>query len=277
MTEKEIIEADFLLKNVRNAFYINLPKICWSKKASVHDCNALSLILEGSAAYMYNGKEYNVTKGTILLQKTGELWEGKGIDNGVDKTWSYMGILFDSEDDNILELMPHVIHDVNIKFYYPIFKEIIQLSHLNTPLYKFKRKILIYNLLSNLIAECSDENKFENKRNLIVDSLEYINQNIYNPFLSITEAAKKSNISEDTFRNIFKSIHDVTPSKYIIDIRLNYAKELLNYTNYNISHISEQIGYTSEVYFYRLFKKKFGITPSQYRRDMRVVLNERFS
>ncbi len=65
--------------------------------------------------------------------------------------------------------------------------------------------------------------------------------------------------------DIFKSAYGLTPGAYVLEYRLNIAKNLLEHTTLSISEIAEQSGFSDITYFSRIFKNKLGITPSRYR------------
>lgn len=266
MNEKELIDADFCITDIHEAYYTNITKLNWEKKNTHTLFYSLFLVIEGSAEYTINARKYRVDKETIFLLKDGEIWSGKGIDNGTDTHWRFIEISFRADKDSILKLMPDIFNNINLKHYIPMFKEIVNLSYLNGPLCHIRKKVLLYNIISSLLSDCINKSRKESKISLIENSLEYMKANIYEYSLNISDIASKSGISEDYFRKIFKDLYGITPVKYITDIRLGYAKELLNYTNLNISGISKAAGYENEVYFHRLFKNYFGITPAQYRK-----------
>jgi YesN/AraC family two-component response regulator len=54
--------------------------------------------------------------------------------------------------------------------------------------------------------------------------------------------------------------------EYLIQFRINKAKEMLTHTYYNISEIAFSVGYNDYYAFIKSFKKKTGLTPKQYRK-----------
>jgi len=79
--------------------------------------------------------------------------------------------------------------------------------------------------------------------------------------------ANLCSMSPSYFKHLFVTFTDITPLNYIISLRLNHAIELMNNTNKSIKEIAENVGYSDSLYFGRLFKKKFGITPTEYRKS----------
>ena len=55
--------------------------------------------------------------------------------------------------------------------------------------------------------------------------------------------------------------------RYRIDIKMDMAKKMLENSDTSVTRIAELLGFESNAYFCKLFKKKNGITPSEYRND----------
>ena len=66
----------------------------------------------------------------------------------------------------------------------------------------------------------------------------------------------------------------MTPQRYLTDIRLNQAKELLISSSLNVGEIAAIVGYENALYFSRVFRKYAGLSPSAYR-SREVAGNER--
>ena len=61
----------------------------------------------------------------------------------------------------------------------------------------------------------------------------------------------------------------ITPSEYITDCRLEWAKNSLAYSDLSVAEITEAIGYEHRNGFAIAFKKKYGYTPSEYRKKIK--------
>jgi AraC family cel operon transcriptional repressor len=66
---------------------------------------------------------------------------------------------------------------------------------------------------------------------------------------------------------IIKKCYGLTPLEYVTNIRLNFAYNFIKYSGMAYEIVAEQVGYQSTSYFFKLFKKKFGITPSKLRSE----------
>lgn len=87
----------------------------------------------------------------------------------------------------------------------------------------------------------------------------------YNAKYTICDYAKDCNLSESRFIHKFKASTGKTPVQYIMQIRMNEAKDLLSYSSLNISEVSSIIGYENPLYFSRIFKRETGMSPSEYK------------
>ena len=99
-------------------------------------------------------------------------------------------------------------------------------------------------------------------------ALEYIEDNFNNPDVTANYIAEKLSISPSYFSRIFKTYSGVSFPEYITNLRLEKAKEILiqDDMSYEIKEICYKVGYSNTSYFTAAFKKKFGTTPSKYRR-----------
>lgn len=102
---------------------------------------------------------------------------------------------------------------------------------------------------------------------IISNALKYIADNLNRSDLSVNDVAKHVYLSTGYFSLIFKNQTGETFSDYLINLRIEKAKELIRQTNMKFFEISYLIGYENVSHFNVIFKKYTGCTPSQYRRQ----------
>lgn len=83
--------------------------------------------------------------------------------------------------------------------------------------------------------------------------------------ITAEDIAKNLGISYSGFRRAFKELTGTSPSKYMLELKLNEAKLLLYNTNLPIKEISYNLNFENPDYFPIFFKKRTGKTPSEYR------------
>lgn len=98
----------------------------------------------------------------------------------------------------------------------------------------------------------------------IAKSISYIEHHFIEP-LSIEELAAMSNLSIRHFTRIFHNTYETTPGNYILALRMKHACSLLKNTGVNISEVAFRSGFNDSNYFTRQFRKRYNITPRQYR------------
>lgn len=102
-----------------------------------------------------------------------------------------------------------------------------------------------------------------------INQISYVTAFIENNYiydLDLDTLAEKSKMSVRHFCRIFKSLHGQSPMDYIITLRLNHAASLLKTGSQSISDIAFETGFSDSSYFSQMFKKKFGISPKDYRK-----------
>lgn len=85
--------------------------------------------------------------------------------------------------------------------------------------------------------------------------------------ISVEDLAAMCHISSGCFRKAFRAYAGKSPVQYRIDIKMDMAKKMLENSDTSVTRIAELLGFESNAYFCKLFKKKNGITPSEYRND----------
>lgn len=83
--------------------------------------------------------------------------------------------------------------------------------------------------------------------------------------ISLEELIELVHYNKTSLLQRFREVYGTTPRNYIIQIRLQKARELLTDTDYSVSEISDQVGFTSVHYFSRFFKEKEKYSPLEYR------------
>ncbi|HEU4609197.1 MAG TPA: helix-turn-helix transcriptional regulator, partial [Chitinophagaceae bacterium] len=83
--------------------------------------------------------------------------------------------------------------------------------------------------------------------------------------LNMEELAAELPMGYVSFRKAFKLVTGESPNQYLLNLRLERARHLLSTTALNISEIADQTGFGSVFYFSKLFRKKHGLSPGQFR------------
>ena len=101
----------------------------------------------------------------------------------------------------------------------------------------------------------------------------FVRENFCQTDFSITALADHFNVSIAYMSFLFKKNFNITFSNYVWTLRYKKSQMLLSTTNYPIEEIGALVGYDNASSFRRKFKDESGISPSQYRKDIRGTLH----
>ncbi len=120
-----------------------------------------------------------------------------------------------------------------------------------------------YEIMYMIISEINDTvDMTENTLDLFHYMQSFTND--YEKQIDVTKLALEYGMSPRKFRSIFKKIYAATPKEYIIENKMQKAKELLASGRYNVGEVAYMIGYDDIFYFSKLFKRKMGKSPKHF-------------
>lgn len=123
--------------------------------------------------------------------------------------------------------------------------------------------IRIFDYAANLYKEAFEIN--QESDTLIDCILTFIEFNLEKQF-TIGDLCRWYNTNRTTLMTEFKHITGKTINEFVIDKRISVSKKILEFTNISVEELSEKCGFSSQSYFTRTFKKKTGLSPTQYRK-----------
>jgi AraC-like DNA-binding protein len=99
----------------------------------------------------------------------------------------------------------------------------------------------------------------------IIRVIEFFREHYTSNNYSSVEIAKLANLSPYHFIRAFKQHTGKTPYEYLIDIKLEKAKEMLKNKRCSITEVCFSCGFANHSHFSTVFKKRLGVTPTEYR------------
>lgn len=214
----------------------------------------LHYIFEGKGTFRTNSNKYTVTKGQIFVMHP---YEVVYYYADPSNPWHYCWIGFEMSiecsviNNNSIVDIPQAEHIFNL------IKNADNIDN-QRELYLCGK---IYELLSML------EQPKVSKRSLTLEyakkAKQYIDINYMHP-ISIAQIAKDLNINRSYFSTIFRKHIGKSPQQYLLDVRLENAAELIANHNCSVSEAAISSGYPDIFNFSKMFKNKFGVSPSYY-------------
>ncbi len=105
---------------------------------------------------------------------------------------------------------------------------------------------------------------FDHRRSLAKQIREYIESH-YRETLSVSDLAVMARCTPNYLNGIFRKITGQPIHQFILQCRLDAAREELASPNSSVKEVAYKLGFQDPLYFSRLFKKRFGISPSEWR------------
>ena len=144
-------------------------------------------------------------------------------------------------------------------------KEILDYQKIMTASDKKVMKEVCLHMLGQVIG-VMEKRQSEVSRNIIERAAEYMKQN-FDRALSLESLADQYFLNPTYFSRMFRQYMGVTFTDYLIELRMERAKELLCQGKYKVYEVSSKVGYTSDKYFCRVFKQYTGQSPTEYSRS----------
>lgn len=127
--------------------------------------------------------------------------------------------------------------------------------------YYFASVSLLYRILAEMQKESRTPKSHEKK---IAPALSMILDGFLKNDLSVCELAAACHMSETYFQKLFKERYGVSPKKYIIQLKINHACDLLSLGRYSVTQIAEMCRFSDVYFFSRQFKEYVGTTPTKF-------------
>lgn len=138
---------------------------------------------------------------------------------------------------------------------------------------KFNLQCITMQMFLNQITQFDDDKRNSNDQKVLriselktIENLAGFIENNITGDLSIKNLSRQSGLNPNKLQSGFKYLFSNSINQFIINIRLDHAKDLLKNKEYNIGNVTAEIGLESNSYFAKIFKKKFGITPKKYQK-----------
>ncbi len=133
------------------------------------------------------------------------------------------------------------------------------------------RDILREHYTSELPVELKSTAPKKLDRKFINDFTAIVESNISNDEFNVDEICKTIGISRIQLYRKVKALLSCNVNDYILSVRLQKAKYLLNESDMSISEIAYKVGFSSSAYFSTVFKSKFNVTPSEFREKSNIA------
>lgn len=244
----------------------------------VRHCYLVHVITDGRGVFRMKGRTWELSKGNafVIFPGVETVYQASSEDpwtyywvalHGYNVEEFFAGISV-TPDDPIIEL-------TDTKELESSVKELIsasQMTHANE-LIRLGQTIRFLGLLEGRQKkkEGTAAEKRYPARVYVEYAMDFIRNN-YRSEVKIGEVAEYIGINRCYLARNFKKETSMSPKEYLINYRLERAASSLSNGDAPISQVAVQVGYPDQMAFSKAFKKKYGISPQQYRKEQRSAL-----
>lgn len=240
--------------------------------SGVRDEFIIHFVLAGHGIYSANGNMWPITQGQMFL-----IYPNDSVTYCADRNdpWTYVWIGFrGSRSEPILKqcgfskkqlVLPAPDANIILGWFEDLFQH-VALSYSDS-LY---RESVLMKLLAALCARHAQfahtPEDVQEGNGYVDQAVDYINE-MYARDITVSDIADHVGISRSYLNHLFRDKLNLSVQGFLIDFRMNKAANLLAGTTMSIKEITRRVGYHDSLVFSKAFKKKFGVSPKQYRTD----------
>lgn len=249
------------------------------------DHDILLLVLSGCIPVVEDGQEYFLKAGDVFFLKSGvHHWGRTFIKEGT--SWFFIHFVHDAPADILPEFSPDFgptknIHCARTDYQRAVtlpkhlsnmrhteiedrFRKIVELFNSDKPYHMAYVNSCLHELLADLYVWEHTARNPDGLAIRIEQIYRFLSENVEQPFLS-AGLEEHMNLSFKYIGKLFKEQTGMTLHAYHTKLKMERAARLLCTTDMPVSKISDQLGYSSPLYFSNVMKKHTGLSPRAYR------------
>ncbi len=217
-------------------------------------------VVKGEAVYHINDKTYIAKAGDIIYIPKGARRQAECVADDLMECYA-VNLMFKDNAGQDVQLPLDTI--TNIRQQPKVLEILHELEEVWTgrePGYLLKARGLACLYVAEVMS-VYEKKLCEKTDPRITETIRYMKQHYSEP-LSIKTAAEYYGLHPNYYGNIFKKITGVSFNQKLMEIRLDFAKNMLCSGEYNVSQVAAQCGFSDIYYFSKMFKKTMGVNPS---------------
>ena len=247
-------------------FGITHPDMNYYIKRESAPCFIIEYIVSGHGYLEINGEKHKLNPGDSYIIHPGDFCTYYADKNDpYKKYWiNFSSDFFFTQMLKAYDINDRVIRGMNLSRF---FEEIFKLEEL----YTTNDELCIP--VSKLILNAMMEIALYKKNDIVGTDAELaykVRKMLYksiNTRITIDDIAKKLYHSKNDINRQFKKKYNVTPHNYLLNLRIGRAKNMLVNSKKTLAEIANNLCFSSEYHFSNTFKKKVGVSPSEFRKN----------
>lgn len=208
-----------------------------------------------------------VPKGTLVYLGAGARysWDFRDVEPGVPTAYLFEFLLTTPEGEPMT--LGHEVRVLDIGHFELYEKHFLRLLEetARPQVCPGARRAGAYRLLNEVTRHAYRRDRQDVDTALIARGIEYLEEDPRQE-KSIEQIAEMCGVSTNYFERLFRAYAGVAPAAFRLERRLERAEALLSGGTMTLSQIAEELGFGDSAYLCRIFRKKNGISPGEYRR-----------
>ncbi len=249
-----------------------------------HDYFEIFLLLEGSVTHCVNGKEQVLDTNSLVFIRPGDIHKFicneekvRALNLAISKHTMHKIIdMFEDSfnKERILERVLPPIIKVSDRFKNRMldnFQKVGNLEETNPQSYIIFMRTYLSEILSRFLLDDAPIEKEDNIPEWLVDTCKkmYMKENFVIGYKRMVQLSGKTH---EHLGRTMKKYMNTNANDFVLTIRLEHASNMLKNSNMSISQVCQDCGIDSPSYFSLLFKKRYGISPSDYRKNTQQII-----
>lgn len=222
-------------------------------------------ILNGKGRFIINQNEYHIGAGSGFFIPPNEVVYYQA---DKDSPWEYVWVGFEGRhceryfNQANITLQNPVFND-NSEYTKDLFRQISDCAYAQIPAINIRVTGLVMLFFSQILLQQAQKSdiKVRSAEMHVNKAIEYIKNNYWRR-ITIPEIADYVNINRTYLCKIFKNYMGISPSQYILNLKMEYAKEFLKNPKLRVSDVARSVGYEDLFTFSKAYKRVMGVSPS---------------
>lgn len=263
-------------KHAAHLLYISSAKYTgdWHSTPHTHSCSELFYVTNGSGQFLVEDEFHPVSVHDLVIINPYVRHTETSL-NSRPMEYIVLGVeglelsVHNQQDSRFCIVSFHGIRDMFLLYLQQMIKEINTRATGYETVCQNLMEILAIHLMrqSNFTATLSPV--LRNSTSLCASVRRYMDEH-YKESITLDMLAQMFHVSKYHMAHLFTETYKISPINYMLSLRIQEAKQLLQTTDYSLSLISRMLGFSSPSYFSQSFRKQTGTSPQEYRRQYRL-------
>lgn len=238
-------------------------------KEHIHDTFSIGINVEGKSIYTNKNKRYDFDKNMIAVVNANDIHSCNPIEKTpnlyymlyLDEKWCY-GIQKSicEEIDSFKTFHEDILYDEKL---FSKFQNLCEFLFLDHP--SLEKEDEVIKFFTELFSKHLEESKIKLEDKSFEEIVTYLKEN-YKENISLNELSEKFKLNSFYIIRLFKSQRNMTPHTFLLNLKINNAKEFLK-EGYTLVDTALECGFTDQSHFHRNFLKIVATTPKEYQQN----------